>query len=62
MRLEPDAVAVDEADDRDRHVEQIRGQSGDAVTRGFGRGIEDFVAQQRREAQLFIVDGHGGGR
>ena len=27
MRLEPDAIAVDEADDRDRDIEQIRGRS-----------------------------------
>ena len=51
MRFEPDAVSVDEADDRDRDIEQIRGQRGDAVAGGFGRGIENFVAHQRRKAQ-----------
>src|ERR1700730_15013091 len=60
MRLEPDAVAVDEADDRDRDIEQIRGQRGDAVAGGFGRGIEDLVAQHRRKAQAFVVAGHRG--
>src|SRR3981081_2383735 len=60
MRLEPDAVALDEADDRDRDIEQIRGQHGDAVAGGFGRGIEDLVAHHRRKAQPFTVDGHRG--
>jgi hypothetical protein len=61
MRLEPDAVAVGEADDRDRDVEQIRGQRGDAVAGGFGRSIEDLVAHQRRKARAFVVHRHGGG-
>jgi len=60
MRLEPDAVAVDEADDRDRDIEQIRGQRGDAVAGGLGGGIENFVAHHRRKAQAFVVDGHRG--
>jgi len=60
MRLEPDAVAVDEADDRDGDIEKIRGQRGDAVAGGFGRGIEDLVAQHRRKARAFVVDGHSG--
>jgi hypothetical protein len=53
-------VAVDEADDRDWDIEQIRGQRGDAVASGFGRGIENLVAHHRRKAQLFVVDGHCG--
>ena len=60
MRFEPDAVSVDEADDRDRDIEQVRGQRGDAVAGGFGRGIENFVPHQRRKAQLLVVDGHPG--
>jgi hypothetical protein len=50
MRLEPDTVAIDEADDRDRDIEQIRGQRGDAVASSFGRSIENLVAHHRRKA------------
>src|SRR5258708_35189708 len=53
-------VAVDEADDRDWDIEQIRGQRGDAVVSGFGRGIENLVAHHRPKAQLCVVDGHRG--
>src|SRR5450631_3336131 len=60
MRLEPDAVVVDEADDRDRDIEQIRGQRGDAVAGGFGSGIEDLIAHHCRKALAFVVAGHRG--
>src|SRR5260370_29016383 len=60
MRLEPDAVAIDEADDRGRDTEQVRGQRGEAVASGFGRGIEDLVAQHRRKTQAVVVGGHRG--
>ena len=45
-RLVPDAVRVDEADDRDRHLEHLGGERGDPVEHALRRRVEDRVAPE----------------
>jgi hypothetical protein len=49
VRLEPEAVAVEKTDDRDRRVEQIGGQRRDVIECGFRRRVENLIAPHRRE-------------
>src|SRR5260370_16667854 len=55
MRLEPDAVAIDEADDRGRDTEQVRGQRGEAVPSPFRPGIDALLPQHRPKTQAFVL-------
>ena len=58
MRLEPDPIMIDEADDGDRHREQIGGDGGYVVERAVRRRIENIVAAQGGEPAAFL--GHAG--
>ena len=44
VRLEPDAVGVHDAHDRDRHVEQLRRSGGDPIEHPVRRGVEDVIS------------------
>jgi len=46
MGLEPQSVAVEEADDCDRNIEEICSQRRDALEWRFWRRIEDLVVAQ----------------
>ena len=46
-RLVPDAVGVDEADHRHRHLEHLGGERGDPVEGAVRRRVEDGVAPER---------------
>jgi hypothetical protein len=59
MRLEPDAVVVDDADDRDRDLEAARRERGDAVEGAVGRRVEDVVSADGGEPGR-LVRRHGG--
>ena len=50
----PLAFAVEQGDERDGSLEDARGQEGDAVERGLGRGVHDAVASQLFQA-VFLV-------
>jgi hypothetical protein len=56
MGLEPDPVAIDDAHDRDRDLEDRRGQMRDAFERSVGRGVEDVVAPDRRQPPLLLSE------
>ena len=53
-RLEPLAVAVDQRDQGDRHVQQTRGGAGDAVERFFGGAPQEIGGVERGKALCFI--------
>jgi hypothetical protein len=53
MRLEPDAVVIDEADDRDRNREKIGREVRDAVERAVGRRVENIISPDGRETPDF---------
>ncbi len=53
-RLEPLAVAVDEGDIGDGHLEEFGGQARDAVETVLGRGIEKLQGTQIIEAFRFL--------
>ena len=53
-RLEPLAIAVDEAHQRDRGIEAVGGEPGDDVQFPVGYGIDHAQIVQRRKAGLFI--------
>ena len=55
MGFEPNSVGVDQADNRNRYLEQPRGQTGDTVERFLGRCIEYGIAFQSRETVDFVV-------
>ena len=57
-RLEPLAVDVDQADERDRRAADLRSEHRQIVERLFGIGIEDPVSPQRGETTRFVC-GHG---
>lgn len=54
MRFEPDAVVIHNADDRDRHLEDLRRQGGDSIECSIRRRVEYVVAANRREATRLI--------
>ena len=53
-RLEPLAVAVDQADERDRHAESVGGEAGEAVEALLGRRIEQPKPLHRLNPLLFV--------
>ena len=55
VRLEPNAVVVDDADDRDWDVEAPRGNRGDTIKGAVGGCIEDVVAPNGGEPGAFII-------
>ena len=54
MRLEPDAVLIDEANNRDRYGEEPRGNARHPVEGAVRGRVEDVVSAHRREALLFV--------
>src|SRR6476620_12069591 len=60
VRLEPDAVVIDDADNRDRNVKPPRGNGGDAVKCAIGRSIEDIIAPYRRHSLRFVFGKNAG--
>ena len=62
VRLEPQPVAVEEADDGNRCIEEIGGQRRDAVERHLGRRIEDLVAPYMRQTMGVIIRSRDGRR
>jgi hypothetical protein len=52
--LEPDLLAVDEADDRDRHPEDARGDPGHTVEGTVGSLVEDPVPANSRKPLLLV--------
>ncbi len=52
--LEPLAVGVDQADQRNGYAEQAPRQPGQAVEAFFRRGIEDIQRAQRMQPKLFV--------
>jgi len=45
-RLEPDTVAIDQADDGNRHLEQVRRNGRNAIKRDFRWRIQNLVMTQ----------------
>ena len=62
VRLEPQPVGIEEADDRDGGVEQARGQRRDAVEGDLGGRVENVVALQHLETARFVVRSRLSGR
>ena len=52
--LEPDLLTVDEADDRDRHPEDARGDAGHAVEGAVGPLVEDPVTADGGKPPLLV--------
>lgn len=56
-RLEPLAAVVDQADEGDGRVAHGRGQAGQVVELGFGRGVEEGVLAEGGQPVGFVRDG-----
>lgn len=56
--LEPDPVAVDQAQEGHRHVQQPSRQRGDAIEGCIGRGVEHGVGVQGLQASFLSRAGH----
>ena len=54
MRLEPDAIVIDDADDRNRHLEDPRRHGGDAVEGAVRRRVQNVVAPDGGEPARLI--------
>ena len=61
-RLEPLAVGVHQADQRDRRAADLRGERGEVVERLLGLGVENLVAPQGFEARKLVRGGFGAHR
>ena len=60
-RLEPLAVGVDEADERDRRAADVRGEQRQVIERTLGIGVEDAIPLEGRQPSGFVVS-HAGSR
>ena len=60
VRLEPDAVFVNDADNGDRNSEPASGQRRDAVERAVGRTVENVVTPNRGYALSLVGRKNGG--
>ena len=52
VRLEPDAIGVDDAHDADRHPEHPRRHGGDPVERPIRRGVQDVIGVDGSDASV----------
>jgi hypothetical protein len=53
---QPDAVGADQGDGGDWGVAELRGQTGDVIEDGIGRGIEDLILIEGFNPQSFVFD------
>ena len=53
---QPDAVRANQGDGGDGSVAELRGQTGDVVEDGIGRGIEDLVLIEGFDPESFVFD------